>query len=118
MEPTVLTTNFAEVASKFCRDEATGEELSRALEHTILFCRRGDEVGFMAFGDEGEGWIQMYSSDLALARAEGACPWFSAPASDLLALVPAGYGVVFDRGSDSEVSVPSDAISRLEPNGA
>ena len=62
MEPTDITANFAEVASRFCRDG--DRRLSPCARATsILFCRRGDEVGFMAFSaTKARGWIQMYSS--------------------------------------------------------
>jgi hypothetical protein len=118
MEPTAATANFVDVARRFHRDEATGEELSLAFERATLFCRRGDEVGFMALGDEDLGWIPVYSSDLALARAEGVCAWFSAPGADLLELVPDGYGIVVDYGSDTEVTVSAEAVHGPGRNGA
>jgi hypothetical protein len=78
-----------------------------------VWFKRGDEVGFLAVGPPGNGFIPIYSSELALARGEGECEWASTTGEDVLRLLPRGYDFLLDRGSDTELR-----LARLEIEGA
>jgi hypothetical protein len=103
---------LAAVAEGFRRDESSAAELAAAFVDAVVFCRREEYVGFSAVGDEGAGYIPMYSSETTLVEGEGPCDWFAAQGGDMLLLVPEGYGVVLDHGTAGEVWLAASAISR------
>lgn len=105
--------DVAEVARRFRAGGASGDVLTDAVVEATLYCFRGDEPGFMAFGEPGSGFVPMYSSPETLVHVEGdECPWFAAKGGDLLRLVPEGYGVVLDPGAESEICLAAWAIRR------
>ena len=104
--------DVAEAARLFRAGTLSGDELSDAFGAATLYCFLADEPGFMAVGEPGAGFIPMYSSEEALTAAEGPSAWFAAKGRGLLQLVPEGYGVVLDPGTDSEICLASWAIRR------
>ncbi|HWE56485.1 MAG TPA: SseB family protein [Acidimicrobiales bacterium] len=110
--------DLAEVARGFKGGRVDAEQFLAALLESELYCRRGAEIGFQAWGPPGQGWVSVYSSERTLLAGERqACPWFSGPGAHLLGLVPDGYGVVFDPGSDSQVIVgraPAEQTETVE----
>jgi len=111
------SSGLADVARRFRAGGATREELSQAFVKGVLFCPVGDS-GVVRIGPEGQGFVPMYSSEVALARGQGACEWFTGQGSDLLSIVAPGDGIVVDRGSDSEVALPAWAVLRNDGAGA
>jgi hypothetical protein len=103
---------IVEAAKLFRAGTLTGDELSDAFGTATLYCFLAAEPGFMAVGEPGAGFIPMYSSEEALTAAEGSTAWFAAKGHDLLQLVPDGYGVVLDPGTDSEICLAAWAIRR------
>jgi len=101
---------LAEVARRFRSGEATAEELSLVFVQSVLFCRGGVEPEFTAIGEIDKGFVPMYTSEVTLARAEGQCMWFTGTGRTLVGLIPPGYGVVVDRGTEGEVALASWAI--------
>jgi SseB protein N-terminal domain len=101
-----------EAAKSFRAGTLSGDELSDAFGAATLYCFLADEPGFMAVGEPGAGFIPMYSSEEALTAAEGSTAWFAAKGLDLLQLVPEGYGVVLDPGTDGEICLAPWAIRR------
>jgi len=104
--------SLSDVARRFRLGEASGEELSFVFGEAMLYCVKPEQPGFMAVGEPGAGFVPMYSSEIALARAEGECEWFAAKGVDLVPQVPEGYGIVLDHGSDAEVTLAAWAIKR------
>lgn len=104
--------DVAEAARFFRAGSLTGDELSDAFGAATLYCFLAGEPGFMAVGEPGAGFIPMYSSEDALNAAEGPSAWFAALGHDLLQLVPEGYGVVLDPGTESEICLAAWAIRR------
>jgi hypothetical protein len=102
------------VARRFRAGDATGEELTVAFAQADVFCVHTPEPGFLAVGNDDGGFVPMYSSEETLLAAEGSCAFFSAPAATLLPLVPEGYGLVVDLGSDHQVALPSWAFHQQE----
>ncbi len=110
--------DLAEAARGFKGGQIDAEDFIAQLLQSELYCRRGPEIGFQAWGPPGQGWVSVYSSERTLLAGEGeACPWFSGPGADLLRLVPDGYGVVLDPGSDSEVIVGRAPAATAEITG-
>ncbi len=103
---------IVEAAKAFRAGTLNGDDLSDAFGAATLYCFLADEPGFMAVGEPGAGFIPMYSSEETLTAAEGSTAWFAAKGRDLLQLVPEGYGVVLDPGSDSEICLAPWAIRR------
>lgn len=108
-EPGDQSSGLAEAARRFRSGDASPEELSLAFVGAVLFCPIGEQ-GPRVIEAAGSRLVPMYSSELAMARGEGPCEWFSGAGSDLVRVVPAGCGMVVDRGSDSEVVLESWAI--------
>lgn len=113
-------TSLADTARRFRAGLVGGEEFSAAFLGAELFCRAGGHAGqqppeapaFMAVSHRGATYVPMYTSLGTLAAREGPCLWFSAPAAQLLGLLPVGCGVLVDPGADSQVVLPATAIRR------
>lgn len=101
---------LTQVARRFHTGNATGKELSLAFARADVFCVYTEEPGFLAVETDEGGFVPMYSSEDALLEEEGPCAFFSAPAARLVPLVPEGYGLVVDLGSEHQVALPSWAF--------
>jgi hypothetical protein len=108
---------LADIARAFRAGRASGEQLSLAFARATVFCVHSELPGFMAIGEAGSGYVPFYTSPQTLADAEGNSPWFSARAVDLIRLVPDGYGVVVDWGSDTQVVLPAAAFRNQRAGG-
>ena len=69
--------------------------------------------GLVAAGEPGrDGHVLVFTSLEQLARHAGECDWLSTTGADLLALLPAGYGVLVDPASDRPLALPATALRR------
>lgn len=65
-----------------------------------LYCQAGERPGVVAVGPAGEGLVPAFTSPEALARHTGGGNFFSTIGRDLLDLLPDGYGVLVDPGTE------------------
>lgn len=109
MEPSAIAIGPAadveEATRRLLAQESTFEQFTEVFLHGRLWFKKGEELGFQAVGEPGRGYVPIFTSDRALARAEGQCEWISTTGRDLLGLVPEGYGFVLNHGSDTELYV-------------
>jgi hypothetical protein len=98
------------------RDAAAGTvtpaDLHRALLTATVYCERGAEPGFTAWGAADAGLIPVYTSPEQLARARGTVAWFALTGADLLDLLPEGYDVLLDPGGEAPLRLRPAALAR------
>ncbi len=104
---------LADVAHDVAAGAATAAELHDVLLATTVYCERGVRPGFEALGRPGDGAVCIYTSPEQLAVARGAVPWFSLTGADLLDLLPAGYDLLLDLGSQTPLRLAVSALDRL-----
>lgn len=90
-------------------DREAAREAFEAFLGARVFCQAtgpGAAPGVMALGSPGDGIVPVFTSLEELARflaargeTEGA-DWFATTGEDLLGLIPDGYGVLLDPGTD------------------
>jgi hypothetical protein len=104
---------LADVAHDVAAGAASAAELHDVLLATTIYCERGSRPGFEALGVPGEGAVCIYTSPAQLAVARGTVPWFSLTGADLLDLLPAGYDLLLDLGSEVPLRLSVSALDRL-----
>ena len=107
-------TELALVARRFRSGEPVAEELTLSFAIATLYCRRDKTPGFLAVGNPAKGLVPMYSSKEKLFASEGECPYFCGHGYQLAGLVPPGYGILLDLGSDSELVLESWALEDVD----
>lgn len=98
-------TNLERAARRLRNSESSFEEFSETFLSAQLWCRRGEEPGFVATGHPGHGTIPVYSTEAAFIEGEGSCPAFTVSGRDLLLLSPPGYTFLLDQGRETELAI-------------
>lgn len=101
----------------FCEGHLSPVAFQAAFEQAQLWVQRVGTDGapsVAAVGREGAGLVAVHTSAERLAAYAGECDWARASGSDLLELLPEGYGVVVDPGGPFTVVLPAAAIRRGE----
>lgn len=93
--------------------EEAGRAVFEAFLRARVFCQATEppaHPGVLALGGPGNGVVPVFSSLEELGRFRAArdetgepVRWFATSGADLLGLVPDGYGVLVDPGSDHAV---------------
>lgn len=99
----------------FCEGHLSPVAFQAAFERAQLWVQRVGTDGapsVAAVGPEGAGLVAVHTSAERLAAYAGECDWARASGSDLLELLPEGYGVVVDPGGPFTVVLPAAAIRR------
>jgi putative intracellular protease/amidase len=91
---------------------ATPADLHRAFLAATVYCERGAEPGFQAWGGAEAGLIPVYTSPEQLALARGTVPWFALTGADLLDQLPAGYDLLLDPGGEAPLRLRPAALTR------
>ncbi len=86
--------------------DGSPQELREAFVSARLYCQAAERPGTLALGEPGAGVVPVFTSldgltayVTARGESEGA-RWFSTLGGDLLTLLPAGYGLLIDPGTD------------------
>lgn len=104
---------LADIAHDVAAGAASAAELHDVLLASTVYCERGARPGFEALGVPGDGVVCIYTSPEQLAVARGTVPWFSLTGADLLDLLPAGYDLLLDLGSEVPLRLSASALERL-----
>ncbi len=103
-------TPLIEALRRMTSGEGGAKEAFEIFLHTRVFCRAGKQPGVRAIGKPGAGAVPIFTSLDVLARyqavrgeAENA-KWFSTTGKDLIELLPKGYAVLIDPGTDHTAS--------------
>lgn len=108
--------DLAPVVAGWAAGEVSPEAFQSAFESATLWVRRvgGAQGGpaVAAVGEPGAGYLALYTSPESLAGHVGECDWACGSGRDLLALVPAGYGLVVDPAGPHPAVLPAGALRR------
>lgn len=101
---------LVEALGRMVSGEGGAREAFEVFLDTRVYCLATEKPGVHAIGASGAGAVPVFTSLEVLARyrvARGEITevrWFSTTGEDLLGLLPKGYAVLIDPGTDHAVS--------------
>ena len=111
-----MIAGLAPALAAWAAGDLTPDAFHTAFADATLYVRRTEthegHPAVAALGEPGTGWVTVYSSPMTLAAHAGECDWAGAPGRDLVAQVPAGYGLVVDPAGPHPAVLPATALRR------